>query len=119
MRRRWNVDGMFLLGKRFSLAECNTAPFLQRCCAILPEFTGVDPLQLCDELGLGRLKGWIEAVLARPSVVKTGVSMEGMRESILCFSFYSCCCAVSVNPWHRALLLLVSVSLVLGLFLPA
>lgn len=74
-------EGTFLLGERFSLAECNAAPFLQRCCAILPEFTGVDPLQLCDELGLGRLKGWIEAVLARPSVVKTGVSMEGMLES--------------------------------------
>jgi hypothetical protein len=78
------------VGKRFPLAECNAAPFLQRCCAILPEFTGVDPLQLCDELGLGRLKGWIKAVLARPSVVKTGVSMEGMRLfTELCGSAFS------------------------------
>lgn len=74
-------EGVFLLGGHFSLAECNAAPFIQRCCAILPEFTGIDPLQLCDELGLGRLKSWIEAVLARPSVVKTGVSMESLRES--------------------------------------
>jgi glutathione S-transferase len=74
-------EGVFLLGDHFSLAECNAAPFIQRCCAILPEFTGIDPLQLCDELGLCRLKSWIEAVLARPSVVKTGVSMETMRES--------------------------------------
>ena len=74
-------EGAFLLGERFSLAECNAAPFLQRCCAILPEFTGIHPLQLCDEQGLGRLKDWIAAVLARPSVVKTGVSMESMRES--------------------------------------
>jgi glutathione S-transferase len=74
-------DGPFLLGERFSLAECHAAPFLQRCCAILPEFTRVDPLQLCDELGLDRLKVWIEAVLVRPSVVMTGVSMGDMRES--------------------------------------
>jgi glutathione S-transferase len=78
---RGSKDGPFLLGNSFSLAECNAAPFLQRCCAILPEFTRVDPLQLCDELGLDRLKVWIEAVLMRPSVVTTGVSMGDMRES--------------------------------------
>lgn len=80
-------DGPFLLGEAFSLAECNTAPFVQRCCAILPAFTGkdgnpkVDPLEICDELGLDRLKQWIEAVRSRPSVITSGVPVDDMIES--------------------------------------
>jgi len=77
-------EGPFLLGDRFSLAECNAAPFVQRCRAILPAFTGtakVDPLQLCEDMGLRRLGGWMEAVLSRPSVVRTGVPEDDMRES--------------------------------------
>mmetsp|Transcript_32731 Transcript_32731/g.64854 ORF Transcript_32731/g.64854 Transcript_32731/m.64854 type:complete len:141 (-) Transcript_32731:263-685(-) len=85
-------SGPFLLGDRFSIAECNAAPFVQRACTILPSFTGrgemgngegksVDLLELCDELNLVRLKMWIKAVLARPSVVHTGVSNEDMVKS--------------------------------------
>jgi len=74
-------DSPFFL-KEFSLVECYVAPFVQRSCTILPNFTGddgiplVDPLKLCDELDLPRLKKWIEAVLSRPSVVKTGNTKE-------------------------------------------
>lgn len=75
------VGGPFLLGKRFSTAECNSAPFVQRACTVLPEFAGIDPLQMCDELGLVRLKSWMEAVLSRPSVVATGVPRETMLTS--------------------------------------
>jgi len=77
-------DGPFVLGDRFSLAECTVAPFVQRSCAVLPAFTGqngvpkVDPLQLCDDLGLDRIKQWIESVIERPSVVSTGVPTEKM-----------------------------------------
>lgn len=81
----------FLLGNRFSLAECNAAPFVQRACTILPAFTGpdsanpdmpkVDPLAMCEELGLERLQTWIEAVMARPSVVTTGVPKDKLIES--------------------------------------
>jgi glutathione S-transferase len=80
-------SGPFLFGEQFTLAECNAAPFLQRCCTVLPAFTGgddekpVSPLEICDELGLVRLKRWIEAVLARPSVVATGVPKEDMLKS--------------------------------------
>jgi len=81
-------DGPFLFGTRFSLAECNAAPFVTRCCAILPAFTGgddgdlvVDPIEICDELGLVRLKEWIEAVVSRPSVVATSVPKEDMLKS--------------------------------------
>jgi len=70
--------GPFLLGTRFSTAECNSAPFVQRACTVLPEFAGIDPIQMCDELGLVRLKRWMEAVLSRPSVVATGVARETM-----------------------------------------
>ena len=79
--------GPFCLGNQFSLAECIIAPFLQRCCTILPAFTGkkdlptVDPMVLCDELQLSHLKEWIEAVLKRPSVISTGVPSDEMIAS--------------------------------------
>ena len=87
-------EGPFCLGGQFSMAECTMAPFVQRCCAILPAFTGnkeegrpsVDPLALCDELELTHIKAWMEAVLERPSVVATGVPsdklIEGTKELI-------------------------------------
>mmetsp|Transcript_2646 Transcript_2646/g.3478 ORF Transcript_2646/g.3478 Transcript_2646/m.3478 type:complete len:193 (+) Transcript_2646:324-902(+) len=83
---RFGIDnGPFLFGDRFSLAECHAAPFVVRACAILPAFTGgdchVDPLEICDELGLVRLRQWMEAVLSRPSVIATCVSKEEMIES--------------------------------------
>jgi len=79
--------GPFLFGDKFSLAECNTAPFLQRACNVLPVFTGdssviVDPIKICDELNLSRLKTWILAVLERPSVKTTELPKELMIESV-------------------------------------
>lgn len=78
--------GPFLFGDKFTLAECNAAPFVQRACAILPSGLGsgrpVHPLALCDELGLNRLKCWMEAVLERPSVIKTGVPEETMVKNM-------------------------------------
>lgn len=86
LAQKGSKQSPFLLDD-FSLAECNIAPFVQRCCTILPAFTGkdgnplVDPLAICDELNLFRLKQWIEAVLSRPSVVETGVPKKDMIES--------------------------------------
>ena len=80
--------GPFLFGDQFSLAECNTAPFLQRACNVLPVFTGgtnsvfVDPIKFCDEQDLSRLKTWIMAVLARPSVKATELPKEEMIQSV-------------------------------------
>jgi glutathione S-transferase len=82
-------SGPFLFGERFSLAECNVAPFLQRACTVLPAFTGqggnddklVNPMDLCDDLGLERLKRWIPAVLAHPAVIATGAPKEDMIKS--------------------------------------
>lgn len=80
-----NGEGPFLFGSTFSLAECNAAPFVQRACIILPAFTGqaansvkVNPLDICDDLGLIRLKQWMEAVLSRPSVVASGVPKDDL-----------------------------------------
>jgi len=83
-------DGPFLFGDQFTLAECNTAPFVQRACMVLPmgieSFSSghepISPLDICDELGLDRLKFWMEAVLDRPSVRETGVPQETMKKNM-------------------------------------
>lgn len=76
--------GPFLCGSQFTLAESNLAPFLQRCCSILPKREQVShltssslqvsfhPLAICSDLGLVRLEQWINAVLSQPSVIHTG-----------------------------------------------
>lgn len=83
--RRVGKGGPFLLGNRFSVAECNVAPFVQRACTVLPAFTGaeqtVSVLDICDKLGLDRLKEYIEAILVRPSVVASGVPKDDMVKS--------------------------------------
>lgn len=82
-------DGPFLFGDQFTLAECNAAPFLQRACNVLPAFTGegdggsvVDPIKICEDQGLSRLKVWILAILARPSVKSIELPEEEMRQSV-------------------------------------
>lgn len=87
LEKKSDSRGPFLFGDKFSLAECNTAPFLQRACNVLPVFTGdssviVDPIKICDELNLSRLKTWILAVLERPSVKITELPKELMIESV-------------------------------------
>ena len=74
-------SGPFLLKDKFSLAECNAAPFVQRACTILPAFANVDPLQLCQELGLNHLQQWMKAVVDHPSVSGSGVPKEKLLES--------------------------------------
>lgn len=88
LEKKGSSDGPFLFGEQFTLAECNTAPFLQRACNALPAFTGgdgepaVDPIQICEEKGLSRMKMWILAILARPSVKSIELPEEDMRKSI-------------------------------------
>lgn len=82
--------GPFLFGDQFTLAECNAAPFVQRACNTLPAFTGeehgtptvVDPIQICDEIGLPRLKEWIIATTARPSVKSIEMAEDEMKGSV-------------------------------------
>jgi glutathione S-transferase len=59
----------FVMGNQFTLAECYMAPFVQRCCEILP--SPHDPLSICERSGLMRCKSWIQAVLQRDSVIDT------------------------------------------------
>lgn len=75
-------DGPFLFGDRFTLAECNAAPWAQRACFVLPSFTDVDPLAICDERGLVRLKAWITATLERPSVQSIRIPDDEMKENV-------------------------------------
>ena len=74
--------GPFLFGDRFTLAECNAAPFVQRACFVLPSFTEVDPLKICDEKGLDRLKEWITATLDRPSVRSVRIPDDEMKTNV-------------------------------------
>lgn len=88
LEARGDPDGPFLFGDRFTLAECNSAPFVQRACNVLPACTGeggseiVDPLKICEDLGLTRLKRWMEAVVERPSVKHLELSRDEMMQSV-------------------------------------
>ena len=89
LEQKGDSEGPFLFGEQFTLAECNAAPFVQRACNVLPAFTGegdgedvVDPIQICEEHDLSRLKTWILAILARPSVKSIELPEEEMRQSV-------------------------------------
>lgn len=89
LEARAKPGGPFLFGSQFTLAECEAAPFVQRACSILPNFTGkdhgcayVDPMQICDENKLDRLKEWMTATLARPSVAAAKVPDAEMAASV-------------------------------------
>lgn len=82
LEAKGDAKGPFLFGERFTLAECNTAPFVQRACFTLPLYTDVDPLKICDDLKLARLKAWMTATIARPSVQATKVPDAEWKESV-------------------------------------
>ncbi len=82
LEAKGDPQGPFMFGEHFTLAECNVAPFLQRACYVLPAFTNVDPIEICDEQGLSRLKMWILAVLARPSVKSIELSEEQYKDGV-------------------------------------
>jgi glutathione S-transferase len=63
--------GPFVLGEHFSMAECVTAPFVQRADFILKDYLEIDLIALCQEHGYHRVAAWWAAVLERPSVVET------------------------------------------------
>jgi len=69
-------EGPFVMGHQFTLAEVYLAPFVQRCCKILPP--PYDPLSICQDLQLTGLQEWIRAILTRKSVVATA-SFDQMK----------------------------------------
>jgi len=89
LEARASRDGPFLFGERFTLAECNAAPFVQRACNVLSAYTGekhgcpsVDPMAICEARGLTRLQQWMAAVLAHPSVKSLELSSDEMNQSV-------------------------------------
>jgi len=67
-----NGSGPFLQGARFGLAEVLCAPMLQRLMTLCPRFRSSLPYRTTADLAKwSRLKEWVEAVLARKSVVDT------------------------------------------------
>lgn len=77
-----SLGGPFLMGDRFSLAEVHLAPFVQRCCGILPP--PYDPMSICRQLELDHLETWISALLEQESVKATASrkQVERSREKL-------------------------------------
>lgn len=65
------ADGDFLLGGVFSLAECISAPWIQRCFVTLPYFRGIDVVERMTLKRLPRTVKWMKAVCKRSSVVES------------------------------------------------
>ena len=63
--------GPFLQGHTFGMAECWTAPFVQRADFMLRYKLGTDVATVCQEKGYDRAGQWWQAVLNRPSVVQS------------------------------------------------
>jgi glutathione S-transferase len=63
--------GPFVCGDQFTIAECMTAPFVQRAHFLYTEYLSLDVLQLCERRGYARAGAWWKAVLERPSVQET------------------------------------------------
>ena len=63
--------GPFVCGEHFSMAECVTAPFVQRADFVLSHYLGMNVLELCQRHGYERAAAWWKAVLERPSVKET------------------------------------------------
>lgn len=53
----------------FTMADAHIAPFVQRCCRILPE--PYSPISIAQDLELTHLHSWTQSVLQRKSVVDT------------------------------------------------
>jgi hypothetical protein len=65
------LQGAYLLGRAYSLAEVATTPHVARMAALLPAMRGVELVEALREQGLERAAAWCEASLARPSAVAT------------------------------------------------
>jgi glutathione S-transferase len=66
-----SLQGAYLLGRAYSLAEVATTPHVARMAALLPAMRGVELVEALRAQGLERAAAWCEACLARPSAVAT------------------------------------------------
>jgi glutathione S-transferase len=73
----------FLLGSRFSVAECVAAPWIQRFYIVLSHFRGVDFCHDILDQGDPVVREWMDAVRARPSVQTTACPPEEMLAAAL------------------------------------
>jgi len=65
----YSQGGDYLLGEHFSLAECISAPWIQRFFVTLPYFRDIDFVHELQRTG--RLSDWMKSVCARPSVIES------------------------------------------------
>lgn len=68
--------------EQFTLAEAHMAPFVQRCCGILPP--PYDPMSIANDLQLEYLQPWIQMVLQRDFVMTTAPQedIQNRREKL-------------------------------------
>jgi len=69
--QHFDSEGPFVCGNHFSMAECITAPFVQRADFMLDNYLEMNVAQLCRKRGYARAGAWWKAVLDRPSVKET------------------------------------------------
>ena len=62
------ADGPFLFGEKFSIAEIQTGPFIQRLVQVVKSMCELDLLEVCEAEGFLNLKQWMIGVLERPSL---------------------------------------------------
>jgi glutathione S-transferase len=82
LQERSQPGGPFFMGCQFSQAEVVTIPFIQRGIATLPDYRGIDVREIVGEENAMRMKEWMEAGLARPSLAATKPTDEVIRDGM-------------------------------------
>ncbi|KDD73699.1 hypothetical protein H632_c1918p1 [Helicosporidium sp. ATCC 50920] len=80
--------GNFFAGDRFTMSDIATVTIVHRSVVALKHYRGIDVWEHVERGGFARMKAWMEAALARPSVQQTCPSNEETIKSMKKFITY-------------------------------
>jgi len=79
LQQQSSDGGLYLIGSKFSYAECIAAPWVQRFYVTMPYFRGIDfQRDILDDNRLERLSNWMREICHRPSCIESKCPEEEM-----------------------------------------
>lgn len=77
------LQNQYFLGPSYSLAEVALTPWVARMIEVLPDWRGVDVMQLAADQKLNRLISWMKACMDRPSAKMTDPTSEALIQGLV------------------------------------